>query len=70
MSAEINTSGTRKEINETYPSPDIVELMARRGLPFTPGSDAHAPSQVGLGLDMTGERRMVRYCARGIIEED
>jgi histidinol-phosphatase (PHP family) len=66
MSAEINTSGVRKEIGETYPSPAIVALMARRGLPLTPGSDAHAPSQVGLGLAAMNGRKMARYRARRI----
>jgi histidinol-phosphatase (PHP family) len=70
MSAEINTSGARKGINEIYPSPDIVELMAERGLPLTPGSDAHAPSQVGLGFEAIDGRRMVRYRARRIVKED
>ena len=69
MSAEINTSGARKGINETYPSTDIVQLMAERGLPLTPGSDAHSPSQVGLGFEGIEGRRMVRYRARRIVQD-
>ncbi len=69
MSAEINTSGARKEIGETYPSPEIVALMARRGLPLTPGSDAHAPFQLGLGFEAVEGRRMVRYRARRMVKE-
>ena len=66
MSAEINTSGTRKEIGETYPSADIVALMVERGLALTPGSDAHAPSQVGTGLAALNGTKMARYRARRI----
>ena len=69
MSAEINTSGVRREIGETYPSPEIVALMARHGLAFTPGSDAHAPSQVGLGLEAVNGRKMARYRGRRIAED-
>ena len=47
MSIELNTSGMRKPIGEYYPSPDIVEMMASRGIPVTLGSDAHMPDQVG-----------------------
>ena len=69
MSAEINVSGARKEIGETYPAPEIIKLMSRRGLPLTPGSDAHAPSQVGVGLETLNGRKMARYRARRIVEE-
>ena len=69
MSAEINTSGARKEIGETYPSHEIVTLMSRLGCALTPGSDAHAPSQVGLGLEAVNGWKLVRYRARRIVDD-
>lgn len=48
MAIEINSSGLRKDIEETYPSFDILPLIEESGLPMTFGSDAHAPEQVGL----------------------
>ncbi len=48
MAVEINTSGLRKEIGETYPHQSLWPLLADFELPVTMGSDAHAPNQVGL----------------------
>jgi histidinol-phosphatase (PHP family) len=74
MSIEINTSGGRKQIDETYPSEDIVRLAIEGGLPITVGSDAHAPSHVGLGFPQIEARfgdtlssRLVRYRDRKIV---
>ena len=71
MSVEINLSGTRREIGETYPGDDIVRLAIEAGLPMTVGSDAHAPSHVGLGFADIERRfgeplssRLVRYRGR------
>lgn len=50
MSLEINTSGLRKPIAEYYPQPAVAELAVRTGVRLTPGSDAHAPDQVGLAF--------------------
>jgi histidinol-phosphatase (PHP family) len=68
MSMEINTSGSRKEIGECYPSMDIARLMVARGVPLTPGSDAHAVSQVGFGLDAVADLPFVRYRKRRILD--
>jgi histidinol-phosphatase (PHP family) len=51
MSLEVNTSGLRKPIDEYYPAPGIAALAVERGVALTPGSDAHAPGQVGLAFD-------------------
>jgi histidinol-phosphatase (PHP family) len=74
MSAEINMSGARKRIAEAYPSGDIVRLMIERGLPLTVGSDAHSPSQVGMGIHDLERRfgeelssKLVRYRGRTIV---
>ena len=71
MSIEINTSGARKPIGEIFPSPDILRLAASRGIPFTLGSDAHEPSQVGYRFpqvfaDLTylPDSRIARYSER------
>jgi histidinol-phosphatase (PHP family) len=68
MSAEINVSGSRKEIGEPYPSWPIVRLMVEEGLPLVPGSDAHEPSQVAAGLEALKGTKLVRYRGRCIRE--
>jgi histidinol-phosphatase (PHP family) len=47
---ELNTAGLRKECREIYPSPRILHLAAQLGIPICFGSDAHAPSEVGLNF--------------------
>ena len=44
---ELNTAGLRKDCKEIYPSRPFVELGARKKVPITFGSDAHAPEEVG-----------------------
>jgi histidinol-phosphatase (PHP family) len=74
MSMEINTSGLRKDIGETYPSHDIIRLALESGVPVTLGSDAHQPQQVGLAFPDMAARygrllstRLVRYRGRHIL---
>jgi len=50
MSLEINTSGYRKPINESYPGYDWLNLINRHQVPLTIGSDAHSPDQIGLNF--------------------
>jgi histidinol-phosphatase (PHP family) len=50
MGIEINTSGLRREVNEIYPSPLLMELMHEREIPICFGSDAHAAEDVGYGF--------------------
>ena len=50
LAVELNTAGLRKECGEIYPSPRIVHLAAQLGVPITFGSDAHAPTEVGLNF--------------------
>jgi histidinol-phosphatase (PHP family) len=47
---ELNTAGLRKECREIYPSPRILHLAAQLGIPICFGSDAHAPSEVGMNF--------------------
>jgi histidinol-phosphatase (PHP family) len=48
MSIEINVSGYRKPIAESYPSPLLMEQIAELEIPITFGSDAHCAEQIGL----------------------
>lgn len=48
---EISSAGLRKPIGEIYPHPRIVSRAAELGIPFAFGSDAHAPGEVGHGMD-------------------
>lgn len=48
MAIEINTSGLRKEINQTYPDLSFLSLINQAQVPITMGSDAHMPEQVAL----------------------
>jgi histidinol-phosphatase (PHP family) len=68
MSAEVNTSGIRKGIAESYPASEIVGMMRDMGLPLTPGSDAHAPSQVAFGFEKLRGVPLVRYRRRRIVD--
>jgi histidinol-phosphatase (PHP family) len=47
---ELNTAGLRKECREIYPSPDLLQIAFRKGVPITFGSDAHAPEEVGMNF--------------------
>jgi histidinol-phosphatase (PHP family) len=77
MSIEINTSGTRKQIAETYPCPDIVRMALEREVSLVLGSDAHSPAQIAVGFDglledfgLGLEPRVVRYSAREALSVD
>ncbi|MEO8428269.1 MAG: histidinol-phosphatase HisJ family protein [Verrucomicrobiota bacterium] len=47
---EINTAGLRKDCKEMYPSHQIVQMAAQRGVALTFASDAHAPAEVGMNF--------------------
>jgi histidinol-phosphatase (PHP family) len=48
IAIELNTAGLRKDCKEIYPSRPFLELAARKQVPITFGSDAHAPAEVGM----------------------
>jgi len=48
MAIEINTAGFRKPVSEQYPCINILQEIRKLDIPITFGSDAHAPSQVGM----------------------
>lgn len=50
MALELNTSGRRKPVGESYPSLSVLRLARERRIPLLFGSDAHAPSETGDGF--------------------
>jgi histidinol-phosphatase (PHP family) len=64
VAIEVNTSGLRKRAVEVYPSLPFLSSCARHGVGVTLGSDAHAPSQVGMDFDIA-----LRLLARAGITE-
>lgn len=70
VAVEVNASGFRK-CGEAFPSPALIEDLHRAGVPFTYGSDAHAPSEVGHAFDdvvaqllAVGVRRLASWSRR------
>lgn len=68
---EVNTAGLRYPAGEIYPSPDLLEVFFKYGLPVTLGSDAHRPEQVGERLaealkliERAGYREIVLFNGR------
>jgi len=52
MVLEISSAGLRKPVQEIYPHARIIEKAAKRQIPFAFGSDAHAPEEVGHGMEV------------------
>ena len=50
VAIELNSSGLRKDCREIYPSPKIVRMARDKGVAITFGSDAHAPTEVGMNF--------------------
>jgi histidinol-phosphatase (PHP family) len=50
LAMELNTAGLRKDCKEIYPSPTIVHMAAKEGVPITFASDAHAIGEVGMNF--------------------
>jgi histidinol-phosphatase (PHP family) len=65
VAIELNTAGLRKECKEIYPSPQILRMARDADVPITFGSDAHAPSEVGMNLaDAVALARSAGYTHR------
>jgi len=47
VAMEINTSGLNKVYKEMNPGPQMLAMMAERGIPLVIGSDSHVPDRVG-----------------------
>ncbi len=48
---EISSAGLRKPVAEIYPHQRIIAKAAALDIPFSYGSDAHAPSEVGHAME-------------------
>jgi len=48
---EISSAGLRKPVKEIYPHHRIVQRAAELNIPFSFGSDAHSPAEVGRDMD-------------------
>ena len=64
MAMEVNTSGLRKPVGESYPADAIIQLAVTCGLPLITGSDAHDPAQVGWKLDTVTRKLQSDFRAR------
>jgi histidinol-phosphatase (PHP family) len=51
VALEISSAGLRKPVGEVYPHARIIARAAEIGIPFSFGSDAHAPGEVGHAMD-------------------
>lgn len=47
IAVEVSTAGLRKPVGELYPSPPIMERVAKLDIPILLNSDAHRPEHVG-----------------------
>lgn len=47
VAMELNTSGLNKVYKEMNPGPQMLAMMAQRGIPLVIGSDSHRPTRVG-----------------------
>ena len=50
---EINTSGYRKAVADSYPGQDWFSALRSKNIEICTGSDAHKPEQVGFGFAQT-----------------
>ncbi len=48
LCVEINTKGLRKPIKKMHPSPEILALCKKKGIPVTIGTDAHWVKEIDL----------------------
>jgi histidinol-phosphatase (PHP family) len=51
MTIELNVSGYRKPIGESYPSDLLLEVISELEIPITFGSDSHSPEHVSFKND-------------------
>ncbi len=51
VAMELNTSGLQKRLPEMNPGPEMLRLMAARGIPVVVGSDAHRARRVSADFE-------------------
>ena len=56
---EVSTAGLRRPIGELYPGPELLRAFCAAGVPATVGSDAHAPQEVGLQIELAYDAMLV-----------
>jgi len=66
MAIELNTSGMRKDVQEIYPTLDILPILMELELPITIGSDAHNPAHVGFYFNEL-DKQLSRYTKLNIV---
>lgn len=52
---EVSTAGLRKPVGELYPGPELLHAFFDAGVVATVGSDAHAPQEVGMQIELAYE---------------
>ena len=52
---EVSTAGLRKPVGELYPGAELLRAFCDAGVASTVGSDAHAPDEVGMQIDVAYE---------------
>jgi len=65
VALEVSSAGLRKPVAEVYPHGRIIARAAALNIPFSFGSDAHAPGEVGHA--MQGCLQMLEMCGVGEI---
>jgi histidinol-phosphatase (PHP family) len=48
---EVSSAGLRKPVGEIYPGPELLSAFRAAGVEATAASDAHAPDEIGLGIE-------------------
>lgn len=51
VAIEVSSAGLRKPVGEIYPGPGLLRSLVSAGVPLVLSSDAHAPAEVGWGLE-------------------
>ncbi len=51
VALEVSSAGLRKPVGEVYPHARIIARAAELNIPFSFGSDAHSPGEVGHAMD-------------------
>jgi histidinol-phosphatase (PHP family) len=55
MCIEVNASGLRKPVKEIFPCAEFLKMCQEARIPITLASDAHAPSEVGSGVELASK---------------
>ncbi len=70
VAIEINTAGLRKDVQEIYPSLEVLRFYVAAGVPVTFGSDAHRPEEVGLNFSEARSVALAAGCREYVLFRD